>query len=264
MTLRAMSIALFSLGLPPAALSAPAPSTLLPGQKLLPGQSITGGNGLFLMQPDGDLVVCAALEGGGGKSCDLASGPPLWASATAGNPGAYAIMEEIGVLAVYPSAACKEGVDCRLWQSHTMKSAGCNGSDLNCAFVEMQKDANVVMRKGSGPGAAGPTIWSTSTKQRPKNVKNVLWMIADDMRPDMKVAYGQQVRVLSPPWPFWATECLHAAELSHRGLFAARDHPSIRPPRQRRQRLHAGVLPDRCLCAQQELVHVWLAAGRDG
>ena len=140
----------------------------------------------------------------------------------------------------------------RLWQSHTMAKAGCSNNSTNCSFVQMQKDGNLVMYKGSGVGAAGPSIWSTGTKVLPagtKNArfevlweeldfrgyqsgqlavfsdvccthgsadlqsfwtewcprksrsshktsyehrKNVLWMIADDLRPEMNLAYGQK------------------------------------------------------------------------
>jgi hypothetical protein len=144
------------------------------------------------MQDDGNLAVCAALEGGAGsKRC---KGAVLWSTGTGGHPGAYATMAEYGCLDVWPSGSCEPGTDCRLWQSHTMALAGCGIQSSNCSYIEIQKDANVVMRTGAGPAAAataGKVIWSTGTRLLPKGVKNVLWMIADDMRPDMNVAYGQ-------------------------------------------------------------------------
>jgi hypothetical protein len=103
----------------------------------------------------------------------------------------------------YP-AVCHD-TDCRLWQSHTMAKAGCGPKSMNCSFVEMQKDGNAVMYKGSGVGTPGPAIWFTGTKVMPTNTKNVLWMIADDMRPDMNLAYGQK-HMLTPAFDRLAKE----------------------------------------------------------
>ena len=164
---------------------------LLPGQRLSPGQSITAGDGFLVMQLNGDLAVCAHLDAAS-TSC---GSPALWSSGTAGNVGAYAEMQEMGVLAVCPKGypgVCHD-TDCRLWQSHTMAKAGCENNSTGCAFVEMQKDGNCVIYTGASPLAPGnhAPIWFTGTKILPPNAKNVLWMIADDMRPDMNVAYGQ-------------------------------------------------------------------------
>ena len=94
------------------------------GQKLGPGEYITGGNGAFLMQSDGALVVCAALEPASAAGTRCAAGAvPLWSSGTAGHAGAYAVMQQDGVLSVFPRDACPPNNDCRLWQSHTMAKA---------------------------------------------------------------------------------------------------------------------------------------------
>jgi hypothetical protein len=187
-----------------AAAAAPQSSRLLPGQVLKPGESLTDGNGFLVMQHDGDLCVCAALSPDGG-SCGTKK---LWSSGSAGHPGAYAEMQEMGVLSVLPPGypeVCHD-TDCRLWQSHTMAKAGCEPKSTNCSFVEMQKDGNAVMYKGSNPGGpSGPSIWSTGTKVMPTGTKNVLWMIADDMRPDMNAAYGQK-HMLTPAFDRLAKE----------------------------------------------------------
>ena len=150
-------------------------AVLLPGQRLRPGDTITNGNGYLIMQADGDLAVCTTLSADG-QSC---GSEVLWSSSTQGNSGAYAEMQEMGVLAVFPQT-CPEGPhDCRLWQSHTMAKAGCTPTDTNCAYVAIQKDGNVVLHKGASPASAGPVIWSTATKILPKGTKNVLWMIAE-------------------------------------------------------------------------------------
>lgn len=94
------------------------------------------------MAPDGNLVVCNSTNASASGSYEGVQ----WASNTAGNPGAYALMEEIGVLAVYPrnsssgrsSSSGDPGPDPRLWQSHTMAAAGCNSTSVNCSFVRMQ------------------------------------------------------------------------------------------------------------------------------
>ena len=146
-------------------------ATLLPGQKLSPGEFLTDGNGYFLMQADGDLTVCATLSSDG-TSCG--DDGPTWSAGSAGNPGAHAEMQECGVLSVFPKQACAGPGDCRLWQSHTMASAGCTSKDVNCSFVAIQKDGNVVMHTGASPATAGPVIWTTGTKIMPKNTKNVV------------------------------------------------------------------------------------------
>lgn len=177
-------------------------AALLPGQRLAPGESLTAGNGYLLMQGDGALTVCATLSADG-MSCG--EQPPAWSSGSGGNPGAFAEMQECGVLSVWPKAACEGPQDCRLWQSHTMAKAGCASKDVNCSYVTIQKDANVVMHTGGSPADPGPVIWETGTKIMPKNTKNILWMIADDMRPDMNIAYGQS-HMITPAFDRLARE----------------------------------------------------------
>eukprot|EP01043_Picozoa_sp_COSAG02_P029048 COSAG02_NODE_1792_length_10916_cov_169.572789_5_plen_216_part_00 len=177
-------------------------ATLLPGQTLSAGEFLTDGNGYLLMQADGDLTVCTTLSSDG-ASCG--GDGPAWSAGSGGNPGSHALMQEFGVLSVFPKKACGSGSDCRLWQSHTMASAGCATKDVNCSYVQIQKDGNVVMHTGASPATAGPVIWTTGTKVMPKNTKNVLWMIADDMRPDMNVAYGQS-HMITPAFDRLAKE----------------------------------------------------------
>eukprot|EP01052_Picozoa_sp_SAG31_P027561 SAG31_NODE_2589_length_5427_cov_3.886449_3_plen_243_part_00 len=177
-------------------------ATLLPGQKLAPGEFLTDGNGYLLMQTDGDLTVCTALSSDG-TTCG--GDGAVFSAGCAGNPGAYAEMQEFGVLSVFPKRPCEGPTDCRLWQSHTMAAAGCTTKDVNCSYVAIQKDGNVVMHTGASPATPGPVIWTTGTRIMPKNTKNVLWMIADDMRPDMKAAYGQ-AHMITPAFDRLAKE----------------------------------------------------------
>ena len=84
-------------------LPAEATATLLPGDVLLPGASITSGSGFLVMESQtGDLCVCAALAAGG-ASC---APPKLWSAGVNGHPGAWARMAEYGVLEVGPVLVC--------------------------------------------------------------------------------------------------------------------------------------------------------------
>ena len=88
-------------------------SRLLPSQVLKPGESLSAGAGFLVMQPDGDLCVCAALSSDG-RQCGTEK---LWSSGSAGHPGALAQMQEMGVLSVLPPgypAVCHD-TDCRPW-----------------------------------------------------------------------------------------------------------------------------------------------------
>lgn len=65
---------------------------LSPGERLLPGWSLRSADGRYHldMQSDGNLVVYAPDKA-------------LWASNTAGHPGAWAVMQGDGNLVIYPA-----------------------------------------------------------------------------------------------------------------------------------------------------------------
>lgn len=97
------------------------------------GQQLTNSSNTNLtMQGDGNLVL------------QDASGTALWASNTAGNPGAYATMQEDGNFVVYDSS------DNALWASSTTGYLG--------AQMVMQEDGNLVIYDEYGAG-----LWGTGT-----------------------------------------------------------------------------------------------------
>lgn len=108
-------------------------SRMRSGDVLRPGWSIYAPNEKFrlTMQADGNLV----LRDGAGKA--------LWASATQGHPGAYAVLKHDGNLVVYPP------VGAALWSTKTYKDTG--------ARLYLKKDGNLVLDKGS------TAVWSTNT-----------------------------------------------------------------------------------------------------
>mmetsp|Transcript_30119 Transcript_30119/g.90213 ORF Transcript_30119/g.90213 Transcript_30119/m.90213 type:complete len:714 (-) Transcript_30119:137-2278(-) len=183
--------------------AAAASATLGPGQSLLPGDHITSGNGYLAMQPSGVLAVCAAVAADG--SC---SSKVLWSTVT-DNPatpvaaGSKALMAQYGVLEVHSP----DGT--RLWWTHTMAAAGCTPTSTDCAYVAMQEDGNCVLRAGTPahPKGAGAALWTTATKLPPRDAKNVLHFIVDDLRPAMKAAYKQEY-MITPAFDRLATEGL--------------------------------------------------------
>jgi Ig domain of plant-specific actin-binding protein len=107
-------------------------STLSNGETLTGSQYLTAGNDhTFVMQTDGNLV----LYGSSGA---------LWASDTAGNPGAYAVLQGEGNLVVYSTT--KQA----LWDSGTVNSPG--------DHLSVQSDGNVVVYS-----EGGTALWATNT-----------------------------------------------------------------------------------------------------
>lgn len=176
---------------------------LLSNQKLMPGEYISAAdNGFLFMMKNGNLVVCAKLSNEN-TTCD--SNDVLWETKTSGNEGAYAMMQPIGVLSVWPKKF--DTPDPRLWQSHTMAKAGCHQGDTNCSFLEMTQWGNCVMHKGNNPLAPGQEIWETNTHVVPTSVKNVVYIIVDDLRPEFSMAYKQH-RAITPSFDRLAKEGL--------------------------------------------------------
>ncbi|MFJ1752284.1 glycoside hydrolase domain-containing protein [Kitasatospora sp. NPDC088134] len=124
---------------------------LQPGQRLTPGQTLESDSVRLAMQPDGNLVAYLKATGGIPQA--------LWSTNTAGNPGAYAVMQDDGNLVVYRGDG-GPGVGGALWASNTW--GGSNGG----AYTVVQADGNVVIyRRGGGP-AVGGAIWATGTNAR--------------------------------------------------------------------------------------------------
>ena len=178
-----------------------ASSTLRAGASLAPGTHITAGAGFLVADAaTGDLCVSAKLNAAG----DGCAAPVLYSAGVRGHAGAFVFMAEYGVLEIRPKGCTTQA--CRLWQSHTMGAFGCTGKSQDCAFLQMQKDGNAVLRGGT-PAApkGGQPPWATQTKILPADAKNVLHIIADDLRPEMKLAYGQQ-HMITPAFDRLARE----------------------------------------------------------
>jgi hypothetical protein len=80
---------------PTAAAGVDATAVLPSGDGLAPGDRLTTERTRLVMQPDGDLVFSARTADGWRE---------IWASETAGNPGAYVLMQKDGNLVVYSPA----------------------------------------------------------------------------------------------------------------------------------------------------------------
>ncbi|MER5640307.1 glycoside hydrolase domain-containing protein [Kitasatospora sp. NPDC002227] len=123
------------------AVAVPAPGSLLtPERKLMPGQSLNSTNATLVMQGDGNLVLYP-------KTRSSAPGGPLWASGTAGHPGAYAVMQPDGNLVVYRkgSGSPRDA----LWSTRTWNQPG--------GHAVLQDDGNFVLYRGGSP------LWSSNT-----------------------------------------------------------------------------------------------------
>jgi hypothetical protein len=123
--------------------------SLRAGEQLTPGNEIASGNLTLVMQSDGNLV--AYLQTG-----HYPYGPPLWASNTAGHPGAYALMQPDGNLVVY-SASGGPSNGGALWSTGTFGHPG--------AYTAVQDDGNLVVYLPGGSAA-----WSTGTYAHPQNI----------------------------------------------------------------------------------------------
>ncbi|MER6374917.1 membrane dipeptidase, partial [Streptomyces mirabilis] len=129
-----------------------------PGEVLLPGQSITSGDGryTFIYQGDGNLV----LYGPGGA---------LWSSATAGTTPGVCIMQADGNLVIYEPGGKP------VWDSGTFDNPG--------SHLVVQGDANVVIYRPDNTPA-----WSTAT-----SVPTGPSAQGDDMQPGEVLLPGQSI-----------------------------------------------------------------------
>ena len=111
-------------------------ATLMPGEVLHGGQSLTDGPYTMAMQTDGNFVLYA----NGNRA--------LWQSHTYNNPGSDVVMQTDGNLVVYSLGGRA------LWQSGTYNQSG--------DHLAVQTDGNAVIYTSSG-GAR----WATNTVQTP-------------------------------------------------------------------------------------------------
>jgi hypothetical protein len=128
-------------------------SFMLPGQRLMPGQSLSSSSMTLTMQTDGNLV--ASLKTGANP------GIAEWSSNTSGNPGAYAVMQSDGNLVVYSQNGAPS-VGGSLWSTNTWGNPG--------AYAVMQDDGNlVVYRQGGGPSTGG-ALWASGSSARSQTI----------------------------------------------------------------------------------------------
>ena len=108
--------------------------TIKPGNRLEPGTAVASPGAEFrlVMQRDGNLVMATS------------TGRPLWDTATAGHPGAFAAMQADGNFVIYSSNGRT------LWESGT---EGHPGTSLS-----VQTDGNVIAEDAIGP------LWCTGSK----------------------------------------------------------------------------------------------------
>lgn len=71
----------------------------------------------------------------------------------------------------------------------------------------MQADGNAVMHPGTEANPKAAILWNSQTHLVPKNAKNVLHIVVDDLRPAMNVAYRQNY-MLTPSFDRLANEGL--------------------------------------------------------
>ncbi len=165
-----------------AAPSLSGPSVLAPGVELDAGMSLASQNGAFqlVMQADGNLVEysnagAAVWSSGTNKTQPLSThvvmqtdgnlviynnfNVPLWSSKTAGMPGAYLFIDDLGQLSVNASA----GVP--LWEPGEVASGAKVPSGTTVVLpgaqfrLVMQHDGNLVEYT-----AAGAAVWASGTK----------------------------------------------------------------------------------------------------
>lgn len=119
------------------ALAATTNVSLQPGDILASNEYIETENGFLYMQPDGNLVL------------DHKAGAELWASATYGNTGAYAVFQADGNFVIYKKdgGPTKGGA---LWSSRTWGNPN--------SHLDFQDDANLVVYR-----ADNSAVWSTRT-----------------------------------------------------------------------------------------------------
>ncbi|MCQ4042031.1 hypothetical protein [Streptantibioticus rubrisoli] len=129
-------------------------TTLQPGQRLIPGHSLSSASATVVMQPDGNLVAYLKTGGSG-------TGPAVWASRTSGHPGAYAYMQSDGNLVVYPSGGGPGGGGA-LWASGTWGNSG--------AYAVLQDDGNLVVYKSTGGTGMGGGLWADGTYTRSQTI----------------------------------------------------------------------------------------------
>ena len=145
-------------------------ATLMPGEVLHGGQSLTDGPYTMAMQTDGNFVLYA----NGNQA--------LWQSHTYNNPGSDVVMQTDGNLVVYSPGGRA------LWQSGTYNQSG--------DHLAVQADGNAVIYTSSG-GAR----WATNTVQTPPSSSGQRAVS------DSAGMRYREIRLPGQPSPQHASEC---------------------------------------------------------
>ncbi|WP_329133692.1 hypothetical protein OG552_16695 [Streptomyces sp. NBC_01476] len=124
--------------------------SLLPGERITAGHSVSSASATLTVRSDGNLVE--TLRTGGG-----ASGPVIWTSGSSGHPGAYAVLQSDGNLVVY-AAGGGAATGGALWSSRTYGHPG--------AYAVLQDDGGLAVQLPGGGGVA----WSSGSAARPQTI----------------------------------------------------------------------------------------------
>jgi serine/threonine protein kinase len=131
-------------------------SSMVAGDTLLPGQSLTSPNQRFelTMQSNGDLVTS-----------EVNGDMPTWATGSVGHPGAYAVVQGDGNFIVYPkgkSAPLPGRPTSALWQSQTNGHPGATLTLLNSGNLVLlpHNSQTVLWQSGAIQGNAGSQLLS--------------------------------------------------------------------------------------------------------
>jgi hypothetical protein len=125
--------------------------SLLQGEELTAGHSISSASVRLVMQADGNLVAYLRTSAYPG-----APAVPLWSTGTSGHPGAYALMQPDGNLVLY-RAGGGPATGGALWSTGTFGHPG--------AHTVLQDDGNLVTYSPTGTA-----LWSTGTYARPQTL----------------------------------------------------------------------------------------------
>ena len=130
-------------------------TTLLPGERLVAGSSLTSAAMRLTMQSDGNLVAYLGTGAGG-------YGPAIWSSGTSGHTGAYAVVQPDGNFVIYPKGGGPSAHDA-LWSTGTWGHPG--------AHAVLQDDGNLVMYQQGAAGSSA-ALWSTGSYGRSQTIRS--------------------------------------------------------------------------------------------
>ncbi|HET8979766.1 MAG TPA: hypothetical protein VFN87_16520 [Solirubrobacteraceae bacterium] len=170
----------------------PAPDTLNANGSLTSGQFIASPDGHFRVTMDGNGNLVESISGGRG----------LWSTGTAGHPGARALMQVNGNLAIYDTA------NAAVWSSNSPAASG-------CPRLVLQDDGNLVIYTDKA-------IWAAGSRVNRLNGGDVLrpgWSIYSIGPEDYRLTMGTGGRLVlydAAGRDLWNTPTFH-----HPGAYAA-------------------------------------------